>query len=333
MSPLFVRFLAVILFLLACSQLISAQQPSTRTMASSVEITGQVRYSNGGAPADNVLVRLEAFGGGLIGQETTDRTGKFHFSGLSPAQYLVTVHNPGFIDIRQQVDLQTSLKQYLMFQLVAEKSGTIQPTDPSKIVDAKIPAEAQKEYQLGHTDLMKEKKLETGVNHLEKAIKLYPAYFEAHLLLGNAYMEIRQLDKAEHEFRRSLELDPKSAVAFFSLGDVYRRQQKYPEAEKALQDGLKLDQKSYQGHFTLGQVYFAKGDLVKAGPEVGQTLQLKPDLAEAYLLAGNLFMKARKTENALPMFEEYLRLAPKGESAPQTREMVGKIKKALAEKK
>ncbi len=33
------------------------------------------------------------------------------------------------------------------------------------------------------------------------------------------------------------------------------------------------------------------------------------------------------------MYEEYLRLEPKGQYAAQTREMVEKIKKALAEKK
>ncbi len=33
------------------------------------------------------------------------------------------------------------------------------------------------------------------------------------------------------------------------------------------------------------------------------------------------------------MFEEYLRLEPKGQYAAQTREMVEKIRKAMAEKK
>lgn len=333
MTPLLARPFILLSCLLACSTVLLAQQPSTRTLPSSVEITGQVRYANGGAPVDKALVRLEAFGGGMIGQDMTDRTGKFHFSGLSPAQYVLSVHSPGFIDIRQQVDLQTSLKQYLQLQLVAERPEARLPTDSSKMVDAKIPVEAQKEFELGSTELIKEKKLESGVSHLEKAIKLYPQYLEAHLLLGNAYLETKQLDKAEHELRRTLEIAPKSPAAMFALGDLYRRQQKYTEAEKALQEGLKLDQKSYLGHFTLGQVYFAKNDLTKAGPEVGQALQLKPDFAEAYLLAGNIFLKARKPENALQMFEEYLHLAPKGDFAPQTREVTEKLKKALAEKK
>jgi tetratricopeptide (TPR) repeat protein len=298
-----------------------------------VEIHGQVRYANNGAPAEKVLVRLEGFGSGVMGQTLTDNTGKFRFSGLGQAQYVVTIRAPGYVEARQQVDLQTTTTAYLQFQLVPEKSEAVRPPNTTSLLDAKVPPEAQKEYEQGRAMLMEEKKVEGSIAHLEKAIGLYPDFLEAHLLLGTAYMDSGQWEKAERALRRALGLNPKQAEACFALGETYRRQEKYAEAEKALQDGLKLKPKSPQGHFTLGQVYFAKGDIAKAGPEVGQALQLKPDYAEAYLLAGNLFLRARKAEEALSMFQEYLRLDPKGPFAAQAQEMVDKIKRALNEKK
>jgi hypothetical protein len=55
-----------------------------------VEIQGQVRFAEGGAPAANVVVRLESYdGGGSITEAFTDRLGKFRFTGLPPAQYSV----------------------------------------------------------------------------------------------------------------------------------------------------------------------------------------------------------------------------------------------------
>jgi predicted TPR repeat methyltransferase len=75
------------------------------------------------------------------------------------------------------------------------------------------------------------------------------------------------------------------------------------------------------------------GKVVQAGPHVGRALQLKPDLAEGYLLGGDILLRARQPENALVEYEEYLRLAPEGKFAPQARERVAKIKKALADKK
>jgi len=327
------RFLGWILLLAAFPTFALAQQPSTRTLPSSVEITGQVRQASGGAPAENVLIRLEASNGGLVGQEMTDRLGKFRFSGLSPAQYIVTAHAPGFVDSRQQVDLQTSLRSYLVFQLVAEKQPAASSAGPTFVIDAKIPAEAQNEFNLGRTELLEQKKLDSGITHLEKAIKLFPDFAEAHLLLGMALMDNKQLERAERELRRTEEINPKLAAAQFTLGEVYRRQKKYDAAEKVLQEGLKTEPRSSQGHLNLGRVYYDKGDLAKAGPEVGQAIQIKPDFAEAYVLAGNLFLKARKAESALQMFEEYLRLEPNGQFAAETRELVAKIKRALAEKK
>jgi tetratricopeptide (TPR) repeat protein len=298
-----------------------------------VEIQGQVRFGNNNAPAENALVRLEGSGSGVNGQTMTDNSGKFRFTGIGQAQYVVTVRAPGYVEARQEVDLKTQPRAYLNFQLTPEKKQPTTPSGPSAIINIDVPPEAQKEFDQGRTILLDEKNVEKAITHLEKAINLHPRFAEAHLLLGTAYLDNKQLDKAERELKKTLEIDVKAAGACFALGEVYRQQQKYPEAEKFLQDGLKLEPKSHQGHFTLGQVYFTKGDIAKAGPEVGQALQLKPDYAEAYLLAGNLFLKARNAANALPMFEQYLSLAPKGQYAAQTREMVGKIKKAMAEKK
>jgi len=129
--------------------------------------------------------------------------------------------------------------------------------------------------------------------------------------------------------RRTLEIDPKTSNAFFALGEVYASEEKYSEAESVLKDGFKLDEKSWHGHLALGHVYWDMGNWLKAGPEVGRALQLKPDSAEGHLLAGNILLKARRPQNALVEFEEYLRLAPAGEFAGQARGIAAKLKAAL----
>jgi tetratricopeptide (TPR) repeat protein len=324
----------MIFFALSVLTFTAQAQPGLSRPASAViELHGEVRYGDTRAVAEKVLVRVEGFGSGVNGQTLTDSSGKFRFSGLGQAQYIVTVRAPGYREARQQVDLQTQPRAYLQFQLTPEKTEPIAPSGPGAIINIDIPPDAQKEFDQGRTIMLNEKNVEKAITHLEKAISLHPRYTEAHLLLGTAYLDNKQWDKAERELKKTLEIDAKAAGACFALGEVYRHQQKYAEAEKVLQDGLKLEPKSHEGHFTLGQVYFAKGAFDKAGPEVGQALQLKPDYAEAYLLAGNLFLKAKNAANALQMFEEYLRLEPKGQYAAQTHEMVEKIRRAMTEKK
>jgi len=73
-------------------------------------------------------------------------------------------------------------------------------------------------------------------------------------------------------------------------------------------------------------------DIVTAGKYVARTLEINPDVAEAHLLAGNIFIRAGLPTNALVEYQEYLRLAPNGEFAAQTQSLVEKLKKSLPPK-
>jgi len=60
--------------------------------------------------------------GGRSRKMFTDRTGKFRFFGLAPAQYTVVVSSPGFKSVQQHVDLQTASSSYVVLQLVPDDS-------------------------------------------------------------------------------------------------------------------------------------------------------------------------------------------------------------------
>ena len=93
------------LIIVAPLQLLSQERPQ----ALSGQISGQVRYAGtGGQPAFNVLVRCDSFNSGSCGQEVTDRSGRFRFTGLVPSQYIITVRVPGYIEQQQTVELLTS---------------------------------------------------------------------------------------------------------------------------------------------------------------------------------------------------------------------------------
>ena len=328
-----------LLICLGAAIILASSAPDVRAqrdgVMGSAEVHGQVRYAMGGAPAERVMVRVERYDGGLVGQTLTDSSGAFRFSGLEKAQYTVTVRAGGYRDAQQQINLKTSTSEYVVLQLAPDRSEADKSAAPLSlgIVDANAPPEAQKEFALGRRALLDEKKVDEGRKHLERAISIYPNFLEAQLLLGTAFMETRDWSKAEVALRRAVEINPKTAQPYIALGEVCRQQARYQDAEKVLLEGLKLDERAWQAHFTLGRVYLALNDLAKAGAAAGHALQLKPDLAEGYLLAGNILLRARKPADALPMFEEYLRLAPKGESVAETREVVTKIKRALSEKK
>jgi tetratricopeptide (TPR) repeat protein len=337
------RFFPSAIFALILCHVVSLAQ--VRPAANgNLEIHGQVRFSEGGAPAQNVLVRLESFdGGGSISEAFTDRLGKFRFSGLYAAQYVVTVHQPGYLDTQQKVDLQTASSGFVMLQLSRDNSRSVATTSTAGSIDANVPAAAQKEFDKGMSTLAeggKPKVLEAA-KHFEKAVSLYPQFAAASLKLGTVYMDLEEWDKAEKALLTTIELDPKAANAFLALGEVYLQKNKNQEAEQALVKGLALEDRSFLGHLSLARVYWervrnnkdltvAKPTLEKSYTEANRALQLNPNLAGAHLLKGNLLLRVGRTTDALSEFDDYLRLEPKGELANETRALVDKIKIATS---
>src|SRR6185436_10661950 len=139
---------ASIIGIALCQFVISGQVASSPT-TTTVEIHGQVRFVEGGAPAANVVVRLESYdSGGSITEAFTDRLGKFRFTAIPAAQYSVRVHHSGYRDAQQNIDMTTQSRGLVFLQLVREMPLTSAPLNNGS-VDANVPAEAQKEFDKG----------------------------------------------------------------------------------------------------------------------------------------------------------------------------------------
>jgi tetratricopeptide (TPR) repeat protein len=333
---LFVGLVSVMAPVLVAQE--SRAQPAT---AAGGQITGQIRYADTGLPAFNVLVNCDSRNSGSCGQEMTDRSGRFRFTNLPASQFVITVRIPGYLEQRQEVELLTSPSATLQLQL--RPDGSAKSTAPGTLVlDSNVPAAARKEFDQAAELVNNGKKegLEQGTRHLEKAVSIYPQFVEAHLMMGTAYMDLGQLDKAEVSLKRTIELNPKAANAMFALGELYLKQKKTDEAEKVFLQGLTVEDRSAQGHLGLARVYWATASgikdetqarplLEKAYEQVKKALDLEPNMAQAHLVKGNLLLRVRRAADAEHEFEEYLRLDPKGASAEQAKLTVDKIKKAL----
>ncbi|HLN99776.1 MAG TPA: tetratricopeptide repeat protein [Pyrinomonadaceae bacterium] len=322
----------LLLFALAICPAVMAQRDRdtySSASATALEVVGQVRIVESGLPAKRIPVRLERFGGGIVDQIDTDSGGRFRFPNLARGYYKVIVNAPGFKPVQQDADLQVVFRAYLVFELAAEKAEGPALLD---VIDARAPAAAREELLRGRSALGRKSHAE-AVEHLQKAVNIYPDFYEAQLLLGTAFVDEREWQKAEAAFARALELKAGSTTAMLSLGEVYWREKRFDEAEKTLLAGLKLDDKSWHGYFTLARLYWDQGNIHGAGPAIGRTLQLKPDFAEAHLLAGNILLKIGQQERARIEYQEYLRLEPKGEFAAPTRELVEKLNKAIVDNK
>jgi len=291
------------------------------------EVSGQVRSADN-KTVENAMVKLETHSGALVDQITTDSMGRFRFTRLRSGTYQLSVTAGHAVPQSQVVDINRSNpRPHLLFQLVAESSNLAPPTRVG-VIDVRVPVEAKTAFEKGQAEVA-DKKTDAAIAHFKKAIGIYPDYYDAHMSLGQLYMDNSQWDKAEASFRQAMTINPKAVRPMVSLGEVYRREKKYEQSEKVLADALKIDNNSWESNFTLGRIYWERKDIVTAGKYVARTIELNPDVAEAHLLAGNIFVRAGLPANALVEYQEYLRLAPNGEFAPQTQSLVEKLKKSL----
>ena len=294
----------------------------------SFEVSGQVNVADTNTPAEGIQVRLERFSGGITDQITTDSRGRFRFANLQRGYYRIIINAPGFSPAQQEADLTLLFKAYLLFSLTRTDSNSATGLGSSSdVINARVPPSAREEFIRGRAALGK-KRASDAIVHFQKALFFYPEFFEADLLLATAFMDLRDWQRAENALTSALQIKPDNATALLALGEVYWREKRYDEAEKTLLEGLKLEDKNWHGHFTLSRLYWEKGEVMKAGPAIGRTLQLKPDFAEAHLLAGNILLRLNQPQRAQAEYEEYLRLAPKGEYATEARALIQKLKTA-----
>lgn len=333
MSPASLRVSLLLLVSVVWVPAIHAQRDNDAMLPGSFyEVSGQVRSSNN-RPVENVTVRLETYGGALVDQGQADSMGRFRFSRLRQGQYRVSARANGLVAVGQTVDLfRSSPRVHVLLQLVPE-NATFRSRESGRVgvIDARVPAPAQAELERARSALAEAKHEEARV-HLEKAISLYPDFYEALVLLGDVYVGIGEWDKAENAFRNALRINPKAVPSMVSLGEIYRRQKKYLAGRMLLEDALKLDGNSWEINFTLGRIHWELKDIATAGKYIARTIELQPSLPQARLLAGNIFIRSGLPKNALVEYEEYLRLAPNGEFSAMTRELVEKLKRSLSQK-
>ena len=318
---------------LACT--LHAQRPSTSGTGGIIDV--RVRYADGRPAPRGIHVRLEHAEGGAEADLETLEGGKCQFQQRTSGVFVVRIAEGDYKEVSARVELISSPRAYVVLDLIPLKKEpkpevSVPPGDPADAVSVKdlaIPEPARLEFNKG-AEALRAKNADESVKHFQKAIKLYEAYPQAYRMLGDAFVEKQQWQEAETAFKKSIDLRPDMAPAYFDLGALRNQTKNYAGAEEALKRGLELTPDATVGKYELAKTYWAMGRWQDAAPFAVDTVKAVPDLAAAHVLLANIRLKQRDAVGALHEYQEYLRIEPEGAMAPQVREMVDKVEKALA---
>src|SRR5260370_6886909 len=125
--------------------------------------------------------------------------------------------------MQKEIDVKAKNSEYVIFQLMADRSEKQPRLGSSALVDANVPAAAQKEFHLAETALGTGNRqgIEEGIRHLERAVSIYPRFVEAHLRLGTAWMYLVHWDKAEQPLQKTVKVNPRAPNPYSALGHTY----------------------------------------------------------------------------------------------------------------
>jgi len=213
----------------------------------------------------------------------------------------------------------------------------------SELDAGKLPSETQAQinYAQGYTKIneaLASEKLEPAIELIGKILKFrpedpvvraqsilldnkinqIPVSIQAYQTLGDAFFKNNMLEKAKHMFTKITDIEPENPAVRLHLAQVYLKQGSLSEAKK---EYLNLAEESY-----------AKGNLNQAFDLAQKAIELKS--VEAHYIAGLIYFKREKFEEAVLEFEALLRFKTNHLGAlvhlGQSLDKLGRLEKARA---
>jgi len=190
--------------------------------------------------------------------------------------------------------------------------------------DLQIPAKSQKEFEDGCVAL-KNKKIPEAENHLRKAVKDYPKYPTAWVVLGQVLEAEQKTEEARSACTQPVTANPNYVPAYLCLADISARSKDWdevlklsahalevdpstdavaysynaaanlnlnnlPAAEKSALRAVEIDKNNADPrvHFLLAQIYAAKGDGAAETAQLREYLKYATDPADVAMVKGYL---------------------------------------------
>jgi tetratricopeptide (TPR) repeat protein len=257
----------------------------------------------------------------------TDESGKIVIKPLSAGRHVLRVRADGFKEVEQS--------------LLPTQRGDV------KIVLVKTNDEAELAFQQAEKlqVLSKEKSKEL----YEKAISLRPKFAQAYLGLARVLLEQSDVIGALEAIKNARKARPNYAEASAVEGRIYKLDEKEDKAiasyKRAIAEGKGLQPEAYTGlalfYKEKAEAAGAEGDFegeqalyaqsIKFFPSAISQLSGAPDAVIVYQLFGLVYEKMKKYEDAIAVYEEFLRVFPDSSEASVVRSFIVQLKKQMSE--
>jgi len=293
-------------------------------------IRGRIVCTDGSFVSENVKLTLQTFRENIT-TTFTDNQGQFEFPNIAAGNYKLEVEAD-----RQKFEVFTENVQVFrgtptVVNLTLREKNTSATSSRGTVVsiselERNIPSNARKEFEKG-TQAANARKVDEAINHLRKAISIYPDYVSAYNDLGTYLLAQGKLEEAATALRDAIRRDDKAFNPRLNLGIVLVYQKRFSEASDLLAKAEALEPTSPSVHLYSGLAAAGLSRFEAAEKELKAAYSLgESKYAIALFHLGQLYLTNADRNQALKCFERYLAEVPTATNADQVRAMVARLR-------
>ena len=126
---------------------------------------------------------------------------------------------------------------------------------------------------------------------------------EVFYMLGNSYMQVKDVGNAEIAFARLFGAPPKSAAAHLVAAELMLKREYEDAALSEAKQALALDAKLPGAHFILGEIAVVHFQIDEGIAEFGKEIEINPNFSMAWYRLGEAQSRQEKWAAAVPNLE------------------------------
>lgn len=269
-------------------------------------------------PKGQVRIQIVGFSGavpkGLILELRNSRSGTprdiaqisgetFEFTGLDGETFQLTITNEKHEFVHQQW---IAFGGNIPTVIVPITEHEHRPAAEALISTRQLLIPAKAVEELGRSEkAFKAGDAQSSIAHLEKALRIYPDYLEAHNNLATRYIFLDQYDKAVTECEKAITIDSNSVKPHQNLSVALSLLRRYPDAEAEARRALQLDPNSAHIKYLLGRILAAQEQNTSEAVELLR--QSASAIPNARMLLAQVLVNRGATHEAAAELREYLK--------------------------
>ena len=290
-------------------------------------ISGHVS-DNQRTPIADLRVELLNEVDSVIQTSKTDASGLYVFRKLSDGTFQVRVQASGtsYVGQTKRVELTRPSGFGVVFEevdfVLSPPRASSSSAKTGVVFAQDVPEQARRHYQRA-TELLQKERREEGFAALNKAIEIYPQYFDALELLGSEHAKQQEYEHAVPPLRKALEINARAYPSWYALGVAQYNLKQLPAAVESLRRAVSLNQKSINANLWLGTVLRHSGQLNEAETYLKQAKVLaEGKVPDAHWQLALLFNQLKRFKEAADELELFLKVQPEARDADKIKKLI-----------